>query len=178
MEKQVLENRYKDQLDRIDRLMTIVEADDLHAWVRGLDAFDIIVFACQSMWHLKDWILNDPHFGARDYEELRSDIHKSRSLLVCADLANRSKHLSLTDPKTGASLSDDSGIHVEPSKGICRHFFYVVCDDPSDEHHGMEIVVLLRRCRDEWQRIINRHYLSKIDDDWAALANDHHTLIG
>ena len=173
-----MESSCKDQLDRIDRLMTIVEADNPHAWVSGLDGLDIVVFACQSMWHLKDWILNDAQFGARDREELNKDIHESLSLLVCRDLANRSKHLSLDDPKTDARLSDDPGIHYEPSKGICREIYYVVCHNPSEEYHGMEVRDVLRRCRDEWQRIINRHYLSKVDDDWAAFVDDLPTLGG
>ena len=163
---------HKDQLRRIDRLLTVLESDNPYDWVRGLDAIDIIVFACQSMWHLKDWILNDAHFGARDKEELKRDIHASRCLLICADLANGSKHLSLNNPKTDARLWERSGFHYEPSKGICRAIYYVVCDDRSDEYHGMEIRDVLRRCRDEWQRIINRHYLSRIDDDWAAFVND------
>ena len=167
-----MDNCYKDQLRRIDRLMTIVEADNLHDWVSGLDAIDIVIFACQSMWHLKDWIRHDVHFGARDIKEVEKEIHASRCLLVCADLANGSKHLSLANPKTDARLSEHSGFHYEPSKGICREIYYVVCNDPSDEYHGMEIRDLLRRCRNEWQRIINRHYLSKIDDDWAAFVND------
>ena len=170
--RQALDNRYKDQLERIDRLMTIVEADNPHNRTSGLDPIDIIVFACQSMWHLKDWIVNDAHFGARDIKELKSDIHASRCLLVCADLANGSKHLSLTYPKVGARLSEHSGFHYEPSKGICRDIYYVVCPDPSDEYHGIEVRNLLRCCRNEWQKIINRHYLSKIDDDWAVFVNE------
>ena len=157
-----MDDGYKDQLDRIDRLMTIVEADNPYARVSGLDSLDIIVFACQSMWHLKDWIRNDARFGARDLDGLNRDIHASDSLLVCRDLANRSKHLSLRDPSTDARLSDDCGIHYEPSKGICRDIYYVVCQDPSGEYHGIEVRDLLRRCREDWQRIINRHYLSRL----------------
>jgi len=163
---------HKDQLQRIDRLLTILELDDPYDWVRGLDSIDIIVFACQSMWHLKDWILNDAQFRARDREELKRDIHASRCLLICADLANGSKHLSLNNPKTDARLWERSGFHFDASKGICRDIYYVVCDDRSDEYDGMEIRDLLRRCRNEWQSIINRHYHSRIDDDWAAFLNN------
>lgn len=166
-------NGYKDQLRRIDRLMTIVEADNFHGGIiGGLEAIDVVLFACQSMWHLKDWIRNDLNFGARDIQALEKDIHASHCLLVCADLANGTKHLSLKNPKVGARLSERSGIHYEPAKGISRDIHYVVCSNPSDEYHGMEIRDLLRRCRDEWQKIINRHYLSKVDDEWAAFVND------
>lgn len=166
-----MDSSYRDQLDRIDRLMTVVESDNPRAWVSGLDGLDMVVFACQSMWHLKDWIFNDARFGAADRKELNGDIHQSLPLLICRDLANRSKHLTLDNPKTDARLSDHSGIHYEPSKGICREMYYILCHSPSEEYHGMEVRDLLRRCRSEWQRIINRHYLSRVDDDWAAFVD-------
>ena len=58
-----MEKSYKDQVERIDRLMKILEADDLFESVGGLVPIDVVIFTCQSMWHLKDWILNDPSFG-------------------------------------------------------------------------------------------------------------------
>lgn len=146
--------------------MAIVEADNPHAMSTGLLTIDIMIFACQSMWHLKDWILNDPDFGVRDKEALKGDIHSQRCLLVCADLANGSKHLSLDRTKIGGRIADFAGVHIESSKGIYRELYYVVCADPSDEFHGMEIRTLLRRCRDRWDAVINRHWLS-YTDDWA-----------
>ncbi len=161
-----MEKSYKDQVERIDRLMKILEADDLFESVGGLVPIDVVIFTCQSMWHLKDWILNDPSFGAKDNKKFKEEIHASRCLLVCSDIANGSKHLSLDRPKTGGRISDRTGIQIDPSKGIFRELFYVVCEDPKDEFHGMEVRTFLRCCRDQWQMIINRHYLSKIDD-WA-----------
>jgi hypothetical protein len=95
---------YQDQVERIDRLMKVVEANDPYKVISGLSFYDIIVFTCQSMWHLNDWILNDPHFGASDQAELSKDIHATRCLLVCADIANGSKHLSLSRPKSRRSV--------------------------------------------------------------------------
>ena len=165
-----MEHSYKDQLERVDRLMTIVEADNQYELIGGLETIDIILFACQSMWHLKDWVRNDPLFGARNVGELQKDIHASSCLRVCADIANGSKHLSLDRPKVGAQLWEHTGVHVEPAKGIFRDMYYVVCRDPLNEWHGIEVGTLLRCCRDEWRSIINRHWLSKVDDDWAARA--------
>lgn len=158
--------------------MKIIEEDQFHGGIcGGLEAIDVVVFACQSMWHLKDWICNDSNFGSRDIKELEQDVHASQCLLVCADLANGSKHLSLKNPKVGASLIERSGIHFDSSTGIFRELYYVVCRDPSNQYHGMEVRDLLRRCRDEWQRIINRYYLSKVENDWAAFVNDQTTEI-
>lgn len=144
--------------------MMIVEADDPHKLAAGLLAIDVTMFARQSMWHLKDWILNDHDFGAKDKDALERDIYSSRCLLACADLANGSKHLSLKSPRIGGRIADDAGMHIDSSEGIFRELHYVVCADPSDEFHGMEIGTLLRRCRDRWDSIINRHWLSYTDD--------------
>lgn len=144
--------------------MRIVESDIPHEWAIGLLPVDVTIFTCQSMWHMKDWILNDPDFGARDKNALKADIFSSRCLLACADLANGSKHLSLDRPRIGGRIADRAGVHIDSSKGIFREIHYVVCADPSDEFHGMEIRTLLRRCRDQWDSIINRHWLSYVDD--------------
>jgi hypothetical protein len=73
-----MEKFYQEQVERIDRLMKVVEANDPYKVISGLSFYDIIVFTCQSMWHLNDWILNDPHFGASDQAELSKDIHATR----------------------------------------------------------------------------------------------------
>ena len=52
-----MEKFYQEQVERIDRLMKIVEASDPYKVISGLSFYDVIVFTCQSMWHLKDWIL-------------------------------------------------------------------------------------------------------------------------
>ena len=61
---------------------------------------------------------------------------------------------------TMSPIWERTGVHVEPAKGIFRDMYYVVCRDPLDEWHGIEVGTLLRRCRDEWRSIINRHWLS------------------
>ena len=144
--------------------MMIVEADAPHKSATGLLTIDVMMFACQSMWHLKDWIINDNNFGAKDKNALKQDIFSSRCLLACADLANGSKHLSLKSPQIGARMAGFAGMHIDSSKGIFRESHYVIYTDPSDEFHGMEIGTLLRRCRNRWDSIINRHRLSYTDD--------------
>jgi hypothetical protein len=66
---------YQEQLARIDRLLLIIEADDPYKYFSGLLFYDILIFTCQSMWHMKDWILNDPKFGEKDHDSLNRDIH-------------------------------------------------------------------------------------------------------
>jgi hypothetical protein len=60
--------------------------------------------------------------GASDQAEHSKDIHATRCLLVCADIANGSKHHSLSRPKVGGALSEATGLHLDTEKGICQEF--------------------------------------------------------
>ena len=155
-----MEKYFQDQLERIDRLMEIIHAQDPYRLIGRLSFYDIVMFTCQSMWHLKDWILNDLEFRAKSISALKEEIYGQRCLLICADLANGSKHLVLERPKTEFSLSEHSGIHFESAKGIFQEHYYIASSDTSDRYHWMEIRDFLAECRSVWQHIINRHHLS------------------
>ena len=43
----------------------------------------------QNAWHLKDWIANDPEIIKIDIENI---VKKYHCLMICSDLANRTKH--------------------------------------------------------------------------------------
>jgi hypothetical protein len=168
-----MEHRFEEQMQRIERLLRIVDAKDSSKLLGTLTFYDVIIFACQSMWHLKDWILHDEEFGAADGEVLKRDIHAAHSLKVCADIANGSKHLLLKRPKvgTGAAISDREGLHFDSEAGIFQEFMYIQCPDKSDEFHGMEIRPFLHRCREDWRAIIDRHHLSNVYT-WLADGQD------
>jgi len=144
--------------------MRIVDAQDSSELQGALTFYDVIIFACQAMWHLRDWILHDDEFGAEDSEALKQDIFAAHSLSVCSDIANGSKHLFLKRPKVGAgvAISDRKGLHLDTRGGIFQEFFYIECPDDSDEFHGMEVRPFLHRCLDDWYVIINRHHLSNV----------------
>lgn len=161
-----MERDFRAQLERIDRLMKVIQSKDQISLSGGLDFEDIVMFACVCMWHLKDWVLNDPEFRPKDYNKLKSDLHTEKSLLVCADLANGSKHLVLKNPKVGVAFADPdhTGLLWRPSEGIYQTLHYIVCDDRNDPFHGMEIRDFLAIARQAWERIINTHYCSWLDD--------------
>ena len=164
------ETSFHEQLDRIDRLLAIVEANDPYKILSGLRFYDVLIFACQSMWHLKDWIINDSNFEAKDLAMVRAEIHAEKCLLLCSDIANGTKHLALKHPKVDGNLSEYTGFRYDSSEGICQKYYYIACPESKDEFHGMEVRELLRRCRDAWQGIINRHYLSAVDDEYVERA--------
>ena len=62
-----MEMFWQEQLERIDRLLIIINLENPpYGNVSNLTFFDIVIFTCQNMWHLKDWIINDVNFHAKD----------------------------------------------------------------------------------------------------------------
>lgn len=49
----------------------------------------------QNCWHLKDWIKYDNGVEPRYREMVEADVGDIREIRICADLANRSKHLKV-----------------------------------------------------------------------------------
>jgi len=155
------ERSYHEQWSRIERLVTLTQAKDHLNACPGLSYYDLVVLTCQAMWSLKDWVLNDPNFDAADKRGLKTEIHASQVLAICADIANGTKHFRLDDPKTDFSIRDRMGIHVEPAKGIFQEFVVIVSADRSHPLHGLEAREFILRCQSAWQAIIDKHYLPK-----------------
>lgn len=155
------ERSFHDQLQRIERLLRLTQAKNHYAVCAELTYYDLVILTCQGMWNMKDWVLNDPAFSAADMTELKSAIYGSRHLIICSDFANGTKHFYLNHPKTNFSISQRTGVHFEPAKGIFQEFLYIVSVDRDDPLFGIESRAFLKQCRGSWQEIIDKHHLSK-----------------
>ena len=156
------ERCFQEQWERIERLIKLTQALDHQAACPGLTYYDLVVLSCQAMWSFKDWVLNDPDFGAADISALKEDIHNSKPLLICADFANGTKHFRLNSPKTDFAISDRTGIHVDSGKGIFQEFIYLISVDQQDSLFGIESRDFLALCRTAWESIVNTHHLSEV----------------
>lgn len=59
----------------------------------------------QHAWHLKEWVKNDSEIDRRYRDAVEDDVSTIEALQICADLANRSKHLQLTHKRLDADVS-------------------------------------------------------------------------
>jgi hypothetical protein len=93
---------FRDQLDRVRRLRARL---DFHNRPRPEYEDDLWSFF-QNAWHLKDWLKNDPTVPASFATSLEGLIEGHDSLMIVADLANRTKHRSLNPhpARPGAAL--------------------------------------------------------------------------
>lgn len=89
------------------------------------EALDATLSFFEVIHHLKDWLGNDPSSGLTkaDGDAL---IGNSLILKLCADLANGSKHLSLTSTRTGdrSTSITRNDVIVSMDSGV-SHVFYV-----------------------------------------------------
>ena len=97
-------------------------------------ALDAVLSFFWAVHHLKDWHANDP-VSAVTKAEVDSLINRSLMLRLCADLANGSKHLSLTPPRTGDKSTDiaRNDVAVFAGTGTAAHRFYVQSGDQECE---------------------------------------------
>ena len=157
-----MEKFWQEQLNRIDCLLRIINSEDPYKHISGLSFYDIVLFSCQNMWHLKDWIINDSNFHAKNKKLLEEDIHNSECLLISSDIANGSKHLKLKNIKKGGKISERRGTHVNFTKGIFKEFYYIDLNDHNSKYYGMEIRDFLNIYRQTWEEIINKHNYSDV----------------
>jgi len=93
---------------------------------------DDVWFFFQNCWHLKDWVKNDDNIPQKVKKSIEKDIEKYDALCICADLANRSKHLKLErNIRRDAKVSSrDTVINAgPPGKGYGEYFFKIQLDD-------------------------------------------------
>jgi hypothetical protein len=89
-------------------------------------AIDAVLTFFEAIHHLKDWLGNDPASGITKAEG-KSLIRSSLMLKLCGDLANGSKHLSLTSSWTDDKSTDiaRNDVAVLLGTGTSAHRFYV-----------------------------------------------------
>lgn len=113
-------------------------------------AIDTVLSFFEAIHHLKDWIGNDPRSGitSADGDSL---INRSLMLRLCADLANGSKHLSLTRSRTGDTSTDIARNDVTVFVGTktAAHRFYV-----QSNNKEYDIVDIAEAAVGEWTRFL------------------------
>lgn len=100
---------WKDQWERIARWRNRVAAAADGFTVPSGEPFtyepyiDNAMGLMQAIWHLKDWLINDPALGIKR-DEIEKFAHAQDALRIVRDLANGSKHMRIVDPHTDAKI--------------------------------------------------------------------------
>jgi hypothetical protein len=162
---------YQEQLERASRWLKRVESmstgphfsDDINK-PAGLEQFsdyeDYVYALFQNCWHLKDWILSDPD-APRSLKEAvtRTDREGvSVSLMLVADIANGSKHVSgpsrSRTTRRGGKTVVTVDIDISPEAQSTTSWTYQVADGCGKSY---EVIELARQAIAEWETIIREN---------------------
>lgn len=111
----------------------------------------------QNCWHLKDWLKNDPA-SEMSRDTVETFANGPAPLGWCADLANGSKHLTLTkhriDPTTAIG-----GRHFHLSLGNTGPTKIAVRYDVVGGADKRDALTLATECLAEWRQFLSDHHL-------------------
>ncbi len=153
---------WRDQWDRISlglaRIEHVYEGRPEPEGGTAGAAYDVFTFFV-SCHHLVDWIESDETVPRRTRKRADRLVCKSGDLSICADLANRTKHCSLTGTQTGDTSTGPSGnaANVMIGRGA-SHAFRV--SSAGVERDARE---LARSCVAEWTRFLTARGLPMRD---------------
>lgn len=140
---------WQDQWARIERWAERVRAsrDTPRPDGLGTEGYRDELFALfQAIWHLKDWLINDPALAVTKGQIEHYVFEQGHLGLQAAhDLANGSKHLNLKKPAVDAAqIRNDAAIHV--GAGVSHTFYIHLAKDDQE----FEAVALAELCVEEW----------------------------
>lgn len=125
-------NRILRWRDRLEQSQTGPRAD----WLGTEGYRDELYALFQAIWHLRDWLANDPDVPgvdrARDLDRIIFDPDAPlRSLQAAHDLANGSKHRGVVRPAVDAAqIRNDATVHVGVGQ---QHVFYILIAGTREE---------------------------------------------
>jgi hypothetical protein len=159
--------RYQEQLSRVRRYLRRIETHDRPEH----DYHDDLLSFFQNCWHLKDWIKNDDQVPPAIRTGVEGAAMGHPELMICADLANGTKHLKLTQaPRAGTG--------AKPTRRIFDVMIYESLSQPEqpppfklrityfvDRGDGTEVeaLELARCCITQWETYLTGQGLSIAD---------------
>lgn len=119
------------------------------------DYDDDLISFFMHCWHLKDWIKYDVNVDERVRKKIEDEVEKKPNLIMCADLANRSKHFTLLSKRLDAAITNrDVRIRVGDKRGaICEH--WITCEDGS-KYNAKDVA---RGAVKEWEDFLKSNSL-------------------
>lgn len=125
--------KYLEQYGRVLRFLAKVQAASkvhIHERPSIFDAYRDEMYAFfQNCWHMRDWIRYDDSIPEKTRATIRREAEHTKALLVCADLANASKHLKLIKlPRVGA---EDRQLRITINRDASVSWEYMI--EMSDE---------------------------------------------
>ena len=134
---------YLEHFKRVERYLARIEQDNRDS----IDYDDDLWSFFRHCGHLKDWIKNDPAVPVTLRKLIEGIVERSINLRLCADPANRSKHLELKKHRRkGADTIQRNATVYTGTPGLSRSEHIIETDD-GNRWIAQEIA---RKAVDEW----------------------------
>ena len=140
---------WREQFDRVERFLRRIEnlSEDRNEYEDSLWAF------FQNCWHLKDWIKNDPQVPPAVQQSVEDSVKESPALMICADLANRSKHFSLERIRRDANIPGRVWEAFIGGPDAVTTWHYRVTLDDHSERKALEVA---REAVADWKGLLSK----------------------
>jgi hypothetical protein len=153
---------YQDQLQRARRFLHRVENSRVNQILelppeKQTEYEDMLYAFFQNCWHIKDWIKNDassPRLLAESVSDTRT---LPRSLLLCADIANASKHLRRnTRPHVGGNIRPEIKVELTESFVTGESSGRVLYEYRVEDNAGSseDALAVARQAMQDWEALI------------------------
>lgn len=143
---------HREQFNRVLRFLARIQGEERNA----VDYDDDLWSFFQNVWHLKDWVRNDPSIPKDVRDRVVDSAESSEVLQVCADLANRSKHFKLTNKRKDAEVTSRNTT-VFPGQGRPSESTHIVTLDDGTQLVAQELAVSAFQA---WEKIFLEEGLS------------------
>ena len=142
---------YEDQFNRVKRFLLKIDPPSKNHG-NAIEYEDNLWSFFQNAWHLKDWIKNDDSIEPIDIETI---VTNYSCLMICSDLANRTKHLKLRHHiRVDAKFSgNDVTISINET-GHTAFLNYRIIDMHGKEYNAID---LAKEILNAWSEIIDLH---------------------
>lgn len=138
--------QYLEQISRVHRFLNRIRDKEKERIQYEDDLWSFF----QNCWHLKDWIKNDPKVSDVIKSNIGVEIYQYESLRICADLANRSKHLVLRNIRIDANIPGRQIVAVVGSTSTVTWDYRIVIKDGKE----LKATAVAEQAVKDWEAMI------------------------
>ena len=153
---------YVEQLRRVRRFLARVETSSVNPKLelppeKQTEYEDMLYAFFQNCWHLKDWIKNDISVPTTLAGPIETLCGQYASLMLSADIANATKHLTLNrPPRAGGKVVSEIMVRVTDSLVTGEstnevRYVYRITDDAGNSSDALAIA---RQAVRDWETLI------------------------
>jgi len=155
-------SKFSEQFERVKRSLKRIENQDRDSTEYDDDLWHFF----QDSHHLKDWIINDPsvpevikgEYIDKDHKKghkVENYVKGNVELRICADLANKSKHLELDkfSREDAEITSRNVNILLSTGTSTCEH---IITLEDGSKHIAMDVA---RKAVEAWESFLSENKL-------------------